>query len=186
MTQEDKKLVEETVTDFLPTNYEVPQGPSNYMKFEQGANAFRVLSSAITGYEYWNKESKPVRQKDTWTEKPSDIKTEKDGSYRINHFWAFAVWNYQAGEKKDGAVQVLEITQKGIMRAITALTQSKGWGPPRNYDIVITREGEGLDTAYTVMPEPPTEIKPEILEAYSKVKIDLTKLYSGEDPFKTA
>jgi hypothetical protein len=180
MTDEDKKLASETVKDdFLPKDYEVPQGPSNYMKFEQGANAFRVLSSAITGYEYWNKENKPIRQKEMWSEKPADIRTDKDGSYRIDHFWAFLVWNYQTN-----SVQCLEIKQKGIMKAITALTQSKGWGSPKLYDITVTREGEGLDTTYTVMPEPPSEVKAEILEAYSKVKVDLTRLYSGEDPFK--
>ena len=66
------------------------------MKFQEGENSFRVLASAIVGFEYWTTQNKPVRSKDGWDEKPEDIKTEKDGSFRINHFWAFPVWNYEA------------------------------------------------------------------------------------------
>ena len=44
---------------FLPENYKSPEG--NYMKLQDGENTFRVLSSAIVGWEYWNRDNKPVR-----------------------------------------------------------------------------------------------------------------------------
>lgn len=47
---------------FQDNNYKMPS-TDNYMKFKEGENTFRVLSSAITGYEYFNTENKPVRSK---------------------------------------------------------------------------------------------------------------------------
>ena len=73
--------------DFLPKTYEIPQAPSSYMKLQKGSNRFRILSSAMTGYEYWNLENKPVRSKEHPQLIPEDIKIEKDGSFRINHFY---------------------------------------------------------------------------------------------------
>ena len=39
---------------FLPDGYEVPKSSGGgYMKFKQGANKFRILSSPVLGWEYW-------------------------------------------------------------------------------------------------------------------------------------
>ena len=76
---------------FLPEKYTIPKGPSNYMRFQQGLNRIRVLSSAIVGYEYFTTENKPVRQKEAFDDYPLDIK--KGG--KIKPFWAFVVWNYE-------------------------------------------------------------------------------------------
>jgi hypothetical protein len=86
------------MNDFFPTeDYKIPS-TSNYMKFLEGENAFRVLSSAVVGYEYFNNESKPIRSKTPFDETPEDIKKDS----RINHFWAFAVWNYE--DKRSGEI----------------------------------------------------------------------------------
>jgi hypothetical protein len=54
--------------DFFPTaDYKVPV-TSDYMKFQDGVNTFRVLSSAIIGYEYFNTENKPVRSEEMFDE----------------------------------------------------------------------------------------------------------------------
>lgn len=160
---------------FLPTDYEAPVVESNYMKFQEGLNSFRILSSAITGYEYFNTSNKPVRSKKAPEVVPSDIK-EKG---RVKHFWAFVVWNYQ--EKK---IQILEITQVTIMNAISSLISNPKWGNPKNYDIAVTKTGEGLETEYSVQGEPPiSEPEQEIVDAYIPVKIELEKLFVNEDPF---
>ena len=70
------------MNDFLPKDYETPEIPSNYMELEEGANTFRVLSSAIVGYEWWvdasEKGRKPMRVR-TADEVPEEVKnaTEK-------------------------------------------------------------------------------------------------------------
>lgn len=152
---------------FLPENYKTPEG--NYYKFQEGENTFRILSSAIIGYEYFNKDNKPIRSKTPFTNTPLDIK--EDGS--IKHFWAFLVYSYRA-EKQ----QILEVTQSSIQSAIKTLVSNPKWGDPKGYDITITRSGSGLDTEYNVIPSPHSklEIEPQ--------KVNLEALYSGEDPFK--
>ena len=55
------------MNDFLPDGYETPVIPSNYMELEERKNAFRILSSAIVGYEWWvdaeEGSRKPIRVK---------------------------------------------------------------------------------------------------------------------------
>ena len=164
--------------NFFPTSdYKIPT-TSNYMRFVEGDNTFRVLSSAIVGYEYWNTQNKPIRSREVFDYIPEDIKVEKDGSTRINHFWAFAVWNYEA--KK---IQILQLTQKGVMKYIQGLVKNPKWGNPKGYDITVNRTGSGFDTEYAPMASPHSEIDKTILEKYERTNINLEALYDGEDPF---
>ena len=158
---------------WLPEDYQVPQGSSQFMKLVKGTNKFRVIGKPIMGFEWWEENSdgrKPFRVK-TFEE------AVKSGTEPIKHFWAFAVYNYGAK-----AVQVLQITQKTIMRAIEGLQADEDWGSPENYDLVINRTGEGLETEYTVQPKPASKISKEIKEIYEKSDIDLEKLFDGEYP----
>ena len=163
---------------FLPDEYKIPD-TSKYMKLKPGENTFRVLSSAIVGYEYWNTENKPVRSPKPFSATP-DIRLEKDGKpSKIKHFWAFVVFNVESEE-----IQLLEITQSSIQGAIKAIIDNKKWGDPKNYDITITKVGDGLDTEYSVMPNPHQEFPKELTDEYKAMKIDLTALYRGENPFE--
>jgi hypothetical protein len=157
---------------FQDDNYSVPV-TSNYMKFQEGDNVFRALSSAITGYEYFNKENKPVRSR----EMPESAPNIKDGG-AVKHFWAFAVWNYAA--KK---VQILEITQSTIMNAMTVYIKNPKWGSPKKYDFIVSKTGSNMTTEYAISVNPAEEIEPSIMEQYEKTKINLEALYEGNDPF---
>ena len=163
------------MNDFFPTSdYSIPES-SNYMKLTEGEHTFRVLSSAIVGWEYFSKDNKPVRSRTPFDEVPDDIK--KDG--RISHFWAFVVFNYEAKR-----IQILEIAQKTIQTPMQALIKNPKWGNPKNYDITITRTGTGLlDTEYSVMPNPHNEAPSEAVVMYERMKINLDNLFVGEDPF---
>ncbi len=160
---------------FLPENYEVPASYGNYMKLEKGDNIFRVLSSAVIGYEYWNDEDKPIRLKT----KPEQIPLDMRKDSNLKHFWAFAVWNYKAGK-----IQVLEVTQKTIQETIKTFVEDVDWGSPKGYDIKITRTGDKLETSYTVSPKPHTPIKLDIKSVYENTPVDLENLFKGEDPFE--
>ena len=170
------------MNDFLPGDYKVPVGDVKYMKFESGENVFRILSSAIVGWEWWTSETKDGKE----IRKPNRV-GESDGvpveawddeKNPVKHFWAMVVWNYE-----DKKVQILEITQRGIQKAIRALTKSKGWGDPKNYDISVMKSGEKLQTTYEVMPIPPAPLDKEIVKKYKALDIDLEQLYVGGDPF---
>ncbi len=166
---------------FLPEDYKVPSSDTKYMKLVAGENVFRILSDAITGWEWWTSEmvdGKEVRRPNRVSDEGAVPVEEYDEEQPPKHFWAFVVWNYM-----DKKVQILEITQKTIQRAIRALSKSKGWGDPKGFDISVTKVGEKKDTEYSVMPVPPKPLDEEIVQKYQAMSIDLDKLYLGEDPF---
>lgn len=169
--------------DFIPSGYEIPKSPSKYTKFEEGKDTeILPLASIIFGFEYWNKEGKPVRIHEMPEQYPADIRAEKDGSFKIKPFWAFPVWNFS-----EKMIQITQITQKTIMESIQALARNPKWGNPvKKYSITITREGEGLDTKYTVMPNPVEAISEDIMGKWFDVQgagFDITRLFTGGDPF---
>jgi len=162
------------MNNFFPTeDYKMPTA-SNYMKFIEGENPFRVLSSAVIGYQYFTEDNKPVRQREAFDVVPSNIK--KDG--RINHFWAFAVFNIN-----ENKIQILEITQKTIMATMESYVKNPKWGNPREYDFIVTRKGSGMDTEYTVSVNPKEPISQSIVDKCKSMNLNLETLYSGSDPF---
>ena len=168
---------------FLPEDY-TPPVSGKYAKLQQGDNRLRILSEAIVGHLYWEIDTEggrhPIRRAYDQTIRQGDLPIDPQTGEpaKIKHFWAFAIWNYQARQ-----VQILEITQKTVQGGIESLSRSDDWGDPRKYDITIKREGSGLDTEYAVMPKPPTPLDAEAKEAWEAVSIDLTALFRGEDPF---
>ena len=77
------------MNDFLPQGYETPETPSHYMELEEGPNAFRILSSAIVGYEWWVDAAehgrKPIRVR-TADEVPEEVKHATENRARAKHF----------------------------------------------------------------------------------------------------
>lgn len=168
---------------FLDQSYELPtSGGGNYMKFEQGQNKFRVLSNAITGYEYWTTDNKPVRSPEKIVGIPENAKMNVDpeGSeyFAPRHFWAMVVYNYSTKQ-----VEILQITQKNIQTAMLDYYRNDAYGDPKNYDIVVARKGEKYETKYTVMANPPKEVDPKIMADYAGMAINLDALYDGGNPF---
>lgn len=160
------------MTDFLPQDYEQPQGNSSYMKFKQGENRFRILSKPIVGWVDW-KDKKPMRyHMNAKPDKPVDPKKP------IKHFWAVIVWNYA-----EQAVQVLEITQVSVQSAIGNLSKDEDWGSPFDYDLKVTRKGEDLSTEYSVIASPKKPITDEIKKAALDKPCYLDALFDGNDPW---
>lgn len=160
-------------SSFLPDNYVAPKGASNYMKFEKGKNKFRALSQPIIGWIDWTTDKKPVRF-------PMNEKPDKsiDPAKPVKFFWAFIVWNYQNNQ-----IQILEITQKSIQAAIETLAKDADWGNPFKFDITVNKEGDGMDTEYTINPVPHKPIGQDVLDAYKAKPCYLEALYMSADPF---
>lgn len=179
----NNQLANVTESAFLPVNYEVPTS-SRYMKFEDGANDFRVLGSAIVGYEYWktNKDGsrKPVRVRPNVNIPISELEENpQTGELEMpRHFWAFPVWNY-----KDQRVQILHITQKSIQRSMLTYIKSPKWGDPKGYDYTVIRLNIGGKTSYDVKVSPPSPVPQDAVEEYDQTYINLEALYEGADPF---
>lgn len=164
---------------FLGESYEVPKSASSYMKLVKGENVIRILSNAVTGFEYWNDESKPVRSKEQFTTTPN-IKCDADGvPTKVKHFWAFVVYNYATNN-----IEILQINQASIQTAITNLVKDEDWGNPKKYDIKITKKGDGLTTEYAVNPKPAKEVATDIATKYADSHINLEALFTGGNPFE--
>lgn len=166
---------------FLPSDYKAPTSDSQFMKLQDGDNKFRILTPAVIGWEGW-KNNKPFRVKAVTGQdcpiKDSDVDFDvKYNKPKINHFWAFVIWSYA-----DKKIQVLEITQKTIMKAIENYYIVEDWGDPRNYDLNIKRDNVGEKVSYSVIPTPPKPLSQEAAEAFEVSKVDLEKLFSGEYP----
>lgn len=163
---------------FLPEHYEIPKGQSNYFKFEQGDNVFRILSNPIVGWEGWKVDEdgnrKPVRF--SMYNKPIDLR--QFDKQQVKHFWAMPVWDY-----KSEKVKILQITQVGIQSAIENLSKDADWGEPTGYDIKVTKRGEKLETEYEVSPKPHKEVPTKAQDEFLKAKINLKALFHGDDPF---
>lgn len=163
---------------FLPEGYEVPEAPSKYMRLVKGTNRFRILTKPIFGNEYWIETKdgrKPVRKR---PDENIDLE-EVDRDDQIKHFWAMPVWNYEIG-----AIQVLEITQRSILKEIYNIAKDSDWGSPLGYDISIEKTGDGMETRYSVNPKPLKPTDPKIVAQFNELKsFDISRLYDNGDPF---
>lgn len=159
-------------------------GPGRYMRFEDGSNKFRILSEPVFGQVYWKTDGdkrKPVRVtlKDTVPASELEVSKYTGKLDYPRHFMSVVVYNHNKT-----AVQILEITQQTVNKAIKALIDDKeDWGDPTKYDITVTKTGTGRDTEYTVMPGAQKPLKSSVLEDYEKMDINLQALFEGKDPF---
>lgn len=160
---------------------EIPKATGNYLKFEQGANKFRIMSEPVMGWEYWTapkgkEKGKPVRSK----ERPNVIPLDADlkNGWNPKYFWAFVVYNLDA--KK---IQILEITQSTILAPLQQLVANEDWGDPRQYSITINRKGEGLESEYNLVPSPAKPTPDSVIAQYRDAKVRLELLFEGKDPF---
>lgn len=164
------------MSDFLPSDYKIPQSGGNYTKLNKGDNVIRILTSPIIGWEDWTEidgKKKPIRFR--MNEKPG---APINKLRPIKHFWAMVVWDYNAK-----AIQIFQITQSSIQKAIKALVEDEDWGKPFDYDIKITKEGEDLETRYIINPKPKKAVSKEIMAEFDKTEINLDALFTGENPF---
>ena len=157
--------------DFLPQNYETPQGGSSYMRFQQGENKFRILSKPVIGWLDW-KDKKPYRF--GFKNKPEKPLSDQP----IRHFWAMIVFDYA-----DQGVKILEITQATIQKAIETLAKDEDWGSPHEYDLKVIKKGQEKNTEYSVNPSPKKPISEEINKAATDKPINLESLFKNADPF---
>jgi len=167
----------------LPEGYEVPMAESNFFnKFPEGITCFRMLSPVTVGWRYWNLENRPVYSREKWEVQPSDAKIDEDNPWNPQHFWVFVAWVYESE-----SIQVMQITQKKVMKAIKGYLENPKWGDTRKYDIAVTRTGTSMnDTDYSVAPEPPTPIPVEVSDAMKDISIKLDNVFTPEQHVLTS
>jgi len=154
------------MSGLLEATYSVPSnGESSFMKLVKGENRFRVLGKPVMGYLYWQDDRTPVRIK-TAAEAPAGEKPK--------HFWQIPVWS-------SDAVKILDITQATIQKQLAELDRSREWGNLLEYDVVVNRNGDGMDTTYMVTPCPKVPVTNDIQDAYKAFQDD----YDPEKVFES-
>lgn len=158
---------------FIPQDYREPKSSENYFKVQDGENIIRILSQPVMGWEDWTPEKKPVRFK--FDQKPAK---SIDPARPVKLFWAFIIYNVL-----EHKIQIMQVTQVTIRRAIEALCKDSEWGEPYHYNIKIMRSGEGKDTEYHINPSPHRTVDPIIIGMFRETPCYLDALFSNEDPF---
>ena len=113
-------------------------------------------------------QKKAAESEDSKTERPelSTENNENNGEEKAKYFWLIPVW------LKD-SFGFLELTQRTIINAIKQLNDSSEWGITSEYDIAINRQGEGMDTTYTVTPCKPAPAPKEAKDAYEEIRLSI-------------
>lgn len=160
---------------FLPDGYDSMKMDKPYWRLAQmkeGDNKLRIVSKPIAGWIDWQ-DNKPLRFRPE--NKP---KSSVDPLKPFKPFWACYVWDY-ARE----SLFILEITQGGVLKALSAFGSDSDWGDFTKYDIKIKKEGTGKETKYHVTPMPHKPISDVIALAIKKIPVRLEALYDGGDPW---
>ena len=77
----------------------------------------------------------------------------------------------------------MQLTQVSLQRLLIDLINDEDWGEPKDYDITITKKGEGKNnTSYTLTPKD-AELSDGVKKVYKKMNIDLELLLENKDPF---
>jgi hypothetical protein len=165
----------------IPQNYEPPVSEGGqYTKFEDGTSTdLRILDTIVTGWQYFNRENKPVRSKTKWDKTPEDIGEGKFGKQDPKHIWVLTVYNYTTKQ-----VELCTIPQVGIQRALLQLDSNTKWGDLLEYDITITRSKVGDKVEYSVTPNPKAPLSDEVAEAIKEAgTINVDAYFEGQNPF---
>jgi hypothetical protein len=165
-----------STNSFIPEGYAQPTSAGGFTKLETGENKLRILSSPLLMWLEW-RDGKPTRHLYVQGQPaPAKGAGQKDS---VKHSWAVIIWNY-----KTEKIEVFELDKAGVIASILALSEKPSWGHPKNFDLIITKKGSGMETEYVTTPEPPSEPSNAIVEAYTENPVDLRQLLvEGGNPF---
>lgn len=167
-----------TNSTFFPEGFAATlnDAPKYFKPTKNETTKIRIVSSEPEGgYIRWTTEGRPKRWHMT-AESPKDVQWQEDSKNK--KFIAVVVWNYNLS-----CLQVWEITQRSIYDTLESLTSDPDFGHPNQYDLKVTRRGEGLETTYQVQAVH-GQFPLDAQQAMTEQEIDLKKLFIGEDPFE--
>ena len=174
-------------------------GYLNPSKIQSGSSVrFALLDdNPLEFYEVWGDATdggvKPFRFSNDPT--PDDIEAELGSDYtrRLNRDgtapeavkFAIADPLYNHDTSK---VQILQLSQKSIIRELDSISQMEDYSNLLEWDFVLGKEGNGLNTEYSLRAVPRKKnTEPTIQEAWKEVQaggFDISRLLSGTNPFK--
>jgi len=174
-------------------------GYLNPSKIQSGSSVrFALLSDQpLEFFECWGEAEdgsvKPFR----FAEDPSDadIKEEMGDAYsrRLNREGtapegvkfaiAAPVYNFDTE-----GVQIMQLSQKSIIRELDGISQMEDYANLLEHDFVLGKEGNGLNTEYSLRPVPRKKGSDKAIDdAWTEAKdggFEIGRLLTGENPFK--
>tara|TARA_Y100000592_G_scaffold74664_1_gene116475 strand:- start:972 stop:1559 length:588 start_codon:yes stop_codon:yes gene_type:complete len=174
-------------------------GYLNPSKIQSGSSVrFALLTDQpLEFYECWGEDqegkAKPFRFSDDPS--PSEVEAEMGPNYerRLNRegtdvdpakfAMAAPVYNFE-----NGSVQVMSLTQKGLIREMDKLSQLEDYEDILAWDFVMEKEGTGLNTVYSLRIVPRKKATQKAIDdAWAKScddGFDINRLMTGGNPFK--
>jgi len=157
------------------TNEELDKKNSDYYKFEEGKNHFRIVSAFAWGYKFNFKNSAEGAEKNYPFYKTDSPEVETNKS-KLQLTAGMIVFDY-----REGKLMALTIHQKNILNAIREYDANPKYGAPTGYDIFVTKTGSGKNSKYpSTTADPKEEVSQAITDALAKVKITLDNFYEGK------
>jgi hypothetical protein len=150
---------------------------SLYTKIPQGEVKLRILTPATVGWEGWCN-NKPVRF-------PAEYRISKEERAALDtdnynpdkkkwrQFAVTVVYNYT-----EECVQYWQFTQAQIRDQLMKLASDTDWGKLTDYDIKVKREGEKVETKYTITPLPKKTLSVEVQDAVAKAGLHPSQLFN--------
>ena len=174
-------------------------GYINPTKLESGGNVrFALLDDQpLEFFEVWGESGegklKPFRFADNPTTEDAEIEMGNEFTRRMNRDGtgvepakfgiAVPVFEHDSQE-----VKIFQATQKGIIKEFDKISQMEDYSDLLAWDFVLSREGTGLKTEYSLRAVPRKKgTSPLIIASYSESKdsgFDIKRLMTGGNPFK--
>ena len=161
---------------FFKNNYERSESASgSYLRIEPNETCtLRIITAPVEGMQVFENQ-KPVR----WAFGDDVPEAVGRVDERPRPFAALGVWHYEAGSAK-----IWMCSTKSVLLDLQQIVEIEGH--PFEYDVQVIRKGARLDTRYftkVVRREEAEDIVKAAADHYAK-EVDLSKLYTGENPFE--
>lgn len=141
-------------------------------KLEQGEHRFRVITEAISWYQYFPESGGVTRVDQKPDTEPTDGKVTDYWQSTRKFFYAFGVVNVDTLD-----VSIMHLDKMGVVRDLENYVNDPDYGDPRGYDIVIVKQWSWKETKYSMKVKPPKEAEAKVVEASKWYQFDLNQYY---------
>jgi len=174
-------------------------GYLNPSKIQSGGSVrFALLADQpLEFFECWGETAEGSVKPFRFTEDPSpdDIEAEMGPDYsrrmnregtapeKVKFAIAVPVYNYETS-----SVQIMQLSQKSLQNELDDISQMEDYADLLSWDFVMGKEGNGLETRYSLRPVPRKKGSQGTIEsAWSDAVsggFDINRILTGENPFK--
>lgn len=153
-------------------DYMTYQKPSDFTRFAEGESVVRIISNGVLTKKHGMKTATGYIPLPDCTEKADCEQCLKGNEPKQKWTWICLV-------RKTGDVKILDVGAM-VGDAICKIAQARKQDP-QEYDLIITKTGQGLRTKYVVKAGPVSPLTAEEQKATSAMKQFLIKKYFKAD-----